>query len=276
MRSPALPLFSLALVALVALVALPAMPAFADRLAPPDPGPVPSGVGRRASTSSAEVEALIVPPGGGAGARARRIEPPGPVPGLDVATLRAALQATRADLEQCLATSGITGTMRVTARVAVSHALALDIVAPRRDAAAEQCAELVLRRALTHLAAGPVGRAVRASLTVRRRTPRVPRPAPPATGDLAAFEAPVHEAIERDRAAMLSCLSSAAPGVVGEASLRVRLAPDGSLTLASASLPPGVPAGPALPCLSARIANLRFSPAPRRAVTIVHTLPLGL
>lgn len=220
------------------------------------------------TTSSAPVVA-------GGGARARIA----PDPYLDTVTFRAALQATNGDLEQCMAASGLTGTMRVTARVALSHSLDFDISAPRRDAAATQCAELVLRRALTGIAARPIARPLRATLAVRHRMPRPPRvppPAPPATGDLASFEGPVHAAIERDRAAMLSCLSSAAPGVVGNASLRVTLAPDGSLSLTSASMPTGVPAGPALPCLSARIAQLRFSPAPRRAIAIEHTLPLGL
>ena len=75
---------------------------------------------------------------------------------------------------------------------------------------------------------------------------------------------------------MISCLSTASPGLVGNATLRMTLTTDGTLTLASASLPTGVPAGPALPCLSSRIAQLRFSPTPPRALTIEHTLPLGL
>lgn len=226
--------------------------------------------------SSSEVEGRGVGGGTGMGARALIAQPE---PGLSAATFRAALQGTSGDLEQCLVASALTGTMRVTARVALSHALDLQITAPRHDVAATQCAELVLRRALTAVAARPLSRPLRATLSVRHRTARpgrVPPPAPPATGDLSSFEGPVHAAIERDRAAMLSCLSSAAPGVVGEASLRVTLAPDGSLSLTSANLPPGVPAGPALPCLSSRIAQLRFSPAPPRAVAITHTLPLGL
>jgi hypothetical protein len=199
-----------------------------------------------------------------------------PDPHLRAPELRVALQRTSPALEQCLTDAGLAGAMRVTARIDTFHALELTIVAPRHDAVATQCAELVLRRALTGIAARPVERPMRASLTVRHRLPRVPRPAPPATGELAAFEGPVHAAIDGDRSAMIQCLSGAAPGVVGEASLRVTLAPDGSLSLASARMPTGVPAGPALPCLSSRIAQLRFSPAPRRAITIVHALPLGL
>jgi hypothetical protein len=216
------------------------------------------------------------PHGGGAGAARVRIAPD---PTLDPVEFRVALQRTSGALEQCLADAGLTGALRVTASVQMSHALDLAIVAPRHDAVTTQCAELVLRRALTAIAARPLSRPLRASLTVRHRTPRPPRvppPAPPATGELAAFEGPVHAAIERDRSAMIQCLSGAAPGVAGEASLRVTLAPDGSLSLTSASMPTGVPAGPALPCLSARIAQLRFSPAPRRAIAITHALPLGL
>ena len=212
---------------------------------------------------------------GGAGVRVRIAQDPP----LQSTELRVALQATSEQLDQCLVTSGLTGTMRVTARVALSHALGLDITAPRHDVVATQCAELVLRRALTTIAARPLTRPLHATLVVRHRAvrpPPVPRPALPASGELTAFEGPVHAAIEGDRAAMISCLSGAAPGVVGDASLRVTLAPDGSLALASASLPTGVPAGPALPCLSSRIAQLRFSPAPPRAMTISHTLPLGL
>jgi hypothetical protein len=202
-----------------------------------------------------------------------------PVPAITSVDVRLALQGTRPELERCLADAGLTGSLRVTARIAVSHSLSVSIVAPRHDAGVSQCAELVVRRALTQLAAEPLARAVSSSLTVRRRAPRPPRvppPAPPPTGDLAAFEGPVHAAIEHDRAAMLSCLSGAAPGVVGDASLRLTLLPDGSLSLTSASLPTGVPAGPALPCMSARVSQMRFSPAPPRAMTIEHTLPLGL
>lgn len=261
---------------LVAVVLLVPMGVSAHRRPPPPP---PHG--GTSSGGAADMDELMdsgdsaTSAGPTLGARARIA----PDPGLDAATFRGALQATHGDLEQCMAASGLTGTMRVTARVALSHALALDIAAPRHDGATTQCAELVLRRALTAIAGRPLSRPLRASLTVRRREPRAPRvppPAPPARADLAAFEGPVHAAIERDRAAMLSCLSSAAPGLVGNATLRLTLAPDGSLTLASARLPTGVPAGPALPCLSSRIAQLRFSPAPPRSFAIEHTLPLGL
>jgi hypothetical protein len=244
--------------------------ALADRM--------PQAAELQAQGAGAEVEATSVGRAGGyAGPRARaRIAPD---PGLDLPTFRAAVQRTAPALEQCLVAAGLTGTMRVTARVELSHAMAFDIVAPRRDPGATQCAELELRRALTQIAAQVITHPVHTTITVRHRAvraPRVPHPPPPAHGDLAAFEAPVHAAMENDRFAMLQCLSAAAPGVVGQASLRLTLAPDGSLALASASLPTGVPAGPALPCLSARVSQLRFSPAPPRAMTITHTFPLGL
>lgn len=256
----------------LALATVP-LHASAHRTALPSDAPTeltaPAGDELAASTSAA--------PGVGAGARARRLPPPPPPGGgLSSAELRRTLATTRADLEQCLAASALPGSLRVTVRVATSHALSVAVVAPRHDVAASRCAELVVRRALTQLAAEPITHAVSASLSVRRRTPRPPPPAPPPTGELSGFEAPVHAAIERDRSAMISCLSSAAPGTTGEATLRMTLGPDGSLTLASASLPSGVPAGPALPCLASRIANLRFSPAPPREMSVTHTLPLGL
>jgi len=216
---------------------------------------------------------VSAPMGGGARLRVA------PDPDLDARALRSALQSTSGELEQCLVASALTGTIRVTARIALSHALGLDIAAPRHDVAATQCAELVLRRALTAVAARPLTHPLRATLAVQHRTPRAPRvppPAPAPSGDLAAFEGPVHAAIENDRSAMISCLSSGAPGTVGDASLRMTLAADGTLSLARASLPSGVVAGPALSCLSSRIAQLRFAPAPPRAMTITHTLPLGL
>lgn len=274
-------------IALVLLLALVPAAASARRAAPPPPPP-PHQATSDGDAAGADAELAAdrlavpgesttrAPGGGGAGARAH-IAPIDP--GLDAISFRAALQRTSAAIEQCMADAGVAGTTRVTARLALSHALDFSIVAPHRDVPTTQCVELALRRALTQVAAQPLTRALRATLTVRHRIPRPPRvppPAPPATGDLASFEGPVHAAIERDRAAMISCLSGAAPGVVGNASLRVTLAPDGSLTLTSASMPAGVPAGPALPCLSSRVAQLRFSPAPRRAIAIEHTLPLGL
>jgi hypothetical protein len=218
---------------------------------------------------SAATTTPVVPGGRAGGARMRRppIDPPA-----TTTDLRAALQATQADLQQCLATAGLAGSLRVTARISTSHSLALDITTPRSEQSSHACAELVLRRALTGLAGRPIARPLRSSLTVRRRATRSPPP-PTATS---AFDGPVHAAIDRDRIAMLQCLSAGAPGVVGTAALRVTLSPDGSLMLTSATLPPGIDAGPALPCLSARIAQLRFAPAPPSAMAIEHTLPLGL
>jgi len=261
----------LAVLVLALVLVVPAA-ALAHR-APPRLGEATSAGGAAGPAADA-----IAPGGGGVGAGAarRRImaDPP-----LDAPTLHAALAGTSGELEQCMAASGVSGTIHVTASISLAHALGLDIGAPRHDVAVTQCAELVLRRALTALAARPLDRPLRSTLAVRHRVPRAPRvppPAPPATGDLSAFEGPVRAAIENDRSAMISCLSSAAPGTTGDASLRMTLRPDGTLSLASASLPSGVPAGPALPCLSSRIANLHFAPAPPRAITITHTLPLGL
>ena len=266
-------------IASIALCLLVPSVALAHRGLRPDVG----GGGSGARAIDEDVGGLVgdsatmsAPVEGGRGAGARRRMPPVD-PSLDVSELRAALQATRADLEQCMAASGLAGSLSVTARISLAHSLALDITTPHADAASHDCAELVLRRALTTMAARPITRALRSTLTVRRRAPRASVPVTPRpSGDLSAFEGPVHAAIERDRSAMIACLSSAAPGVVGNASLRVTLAPDGSLMLSSASLPTGVPAGPALPCLSGRIAQLRFAPAPPRAMVIEHSLPLGL
>jgi hypothetical protein len=188
--------------------------------------------------------------------------------------LRDALQRTRAELEQCLVTAGLTGTLRVTARITTTHSLQLDIRTPRSEVPSRGCVDLALRRTLTQLAARPVDRTIRASLSVRHVEPRVPRPPPHV--DSGPFAAPVHEAIERDRLAMIQCLSSAAPGTTGEATLHMTLAADGTLALTRVEMPSGVPAGSALPCLSSRIAQLRFAPAPPSAIDVAHTLPLGL
>lgn len=266
--------------ALCALLVLAPASASARRRPPPPPPPA-AGAGDAAAPAEQQAPGLVAPPVGygaavGSGAARLRVAPD---PGVDTAAFRAALQATQPQLVQCMVTSELAGTLRVTARVAMSHALDLDIQAPNHDAAVTQCAELALRRALTAIAAQPLTRPLRSTLAVRRRRPapaRVPRPARPVTADVASFEGPVHASIERDRSALISCLSSASPGMVGNATLRLTLARDGSLTLSSASLPTGVPAGPALPCIAARVAQMRFSPAPSRSITIEHTISLDL
>jgi hypothetical protein len=225
-------------------------------------------------------EELAVPSGGGAstmGARAMMVQPPPPV---QASQFRAQLQGRAAEIEACMAAAGFAGSTRVTATMTPQNVLSVAVVVrPHDDAAVRDCAELAVRRALDRFAHAPLARTLRSSLTVRHRLPRAPRvppvvPEPSPAGD--AFAAPVHAAIDRDRTALVSCLSSPAPELEGSATLQVTFTPDGRLTLVSVSLPHGAPVGTGLPCMSARIANLQVAPAPPRAITIEHTLPLGL
>lgn len=210
------------------------------------------------------------------GARAR-IAPPQPQP--TSADVRAALERSRAAIAGCMDDAGYVGSVRVTARIETSRALTVTVTPRPADPGVRACADLAAQRQLANVAGGLIRRTLRGSITVRRRgaAPRPPAPPPhrPSGAD-AALAGPVQARLDQDRGGLLQCLSAAAPGVVGRATLRVTLQPDGSLVLSSASLPTGTPAGPALPCLSARIGTLRFAPAPLRPLAIDYTIELGL
>jgi hypothetical protein len=208
---------------------------------------------------------------------ARRAPPHTPT----TADVRAALGRARAEIATCLETAGFVGSVRVDARIETSRALTVTVTPRPVDPGVRACADLAAQRQLANVAAGNIRRTLRGSITVRRRgvappPPPHPRHPRPPSGADAPLAGSVRARLDQDRGGLLQCLSSAAPGVVGQATLRVTLQPDGSLVLSSASLPPGIPAGPALPCLSARIGTLRFAPAPSRPLAIEHTIELGL
>ncbi len=227
---------------------------------------------RRAQTA-ADVEA---PPSGYGASAMTRQPPPHWDAGLTRSELRAALAEVRAPIQQCMTEAQRTGVTRVTARVQLSHVLDVDVRAPDGDAAVTACVELVVRRRLTPLAARILDRAVSATLSVRRRAPRPPRPAhpphAPPTPAPVGVEAQVHAALDRDRTAMWSCLTAGGADPSGTATLDLTLGADGALALTAAGLPTGVVAGSALGCLSDRITQLRFAPAPASAVAIHHVL----
>jgi hypothetical protein len=236
------------------------------------PPHAPSDGGRQGTSSGMAVDMLeqdelTVGVGG-----ARRPPPPAPT----TADVRGALESARPAIAACLDAAGYVGSVRVAARIETSHALEVTVGPRSADAGVRACVELEAQRRLANVAAEFVPRTLRASITVRRRAAAPPRHRRPSRSADAALAGPVHARLDQDRAALLQCLSSAAPGVVGRATLRVTLQPDGSLVLSSASLPTAVPAGPALPCLSGRIGSLRFAPAPSRPLAIDHTIELGL
>jgi hypothetical protein len=188
------------------------------------------------------------------------------------AEVRAALEGARPDITACLDRNGFVGTVRVSARLETSGALVVTVSPRPASEAVRACGELEAQRRLANLA---VVRTVRATITVRRRAAaRAPAPPAPPTDELA-FEGPVHASLDGDRAGLLQCLATSAPGVLGRATLHLTLQPDGTLLLSSASLPTGLPAEPALPCLSRRIEALRFAPAPARPLEIDHTIELA-
>ncbi len=233
--------------------------------------------GDRAELEASSSGAVADQIGTGMGARARRPPPYTP----SSADIRAALARARPDIAACLDASGYVGSVRVDARIETSRALTVTVTPHPADGGVRACADLAAQRQLANVAGGFIRRTIRGSITVRRRgaiAPRLPRPdhVRPPSGPDAALAGPVHARLDQDRVGLLQCLSAAAPGVVGRATLRLTLQPDGSLVLSSASLPTGVPAGPGLPCLSARIGTLRFAPAPARPLAITHTIELGL
>lgn len=246
-----------ALVLLLALVAVPG-----------------TALARRAAIVS-DMEAP--PHGSGMGAVARPPPPPGPQ-WLSQADLAIAMRGLRPQIEQCMTDAHRDGTARVTVRIHRSHVLDVDVRAPGDDVAIRQCIELVVQRQLTLYAQMDVRRDLRTSVSVRHREPRAPRaprvpaPPPPAPPAPTGVEAQVHTAIDRDGLALWSCLTAGGADPSGTATLDVTLGPDGALALTGAGLPTGVVAAPALACLSARITQMRFSPAPARAVAIHHVL----
>lgn len=210
--------------------------------------------------------------GGAAGAPAARRMPPVPPPPADDAELRAALERARPEMQACIDAVMVRGGATVRARISRDAALRLTIRArPRRDAAVEGCIDTAARRHVTPLLGRPLRRALSASIRLGATSVRPPDPPPPRPPAGDARE--VHDALDAWSGSLRRCLDAASPGLTGTVTLRVVAHRDGSMVLESASLPPGVPAGPMLVCLQNEVAHVRVSEGGERSVS--HDLTLG-
>lgn len=250
---------ALALTALALVLFVPPM-ARADRARRPSDGLIAD-----------RDELMEAPPSGrgagSAGAVARmRVPPDPPVVTND---LRAALERARPEMQACLDAAGLRGGT-VRARISRDAALRLTIRSRPRDGAAEACVEIAAQRHVTPLLARPISRALSASIRLGSR-PRPPVSPPPPSGDGGDRE--VHSRIDASSGLLRRCLDDAFPGLTGAVTLGVVAHRDGSMVLESASLPPGVPAGPMLVCLQNEVLHLRVSAGSERRVT--HALTLG-
>ena len=246
-------------VLLVGLVLLPSS-ALAHR-APPD---------REAVDDLAASERDF--PDSGIGAMARQW-PPG---GLQVSRptnrdVRAALDRAQGAISACLTAAAYVGSVRVAAQVETSRSILVTVTPRPLNEGVRACAELAAQSELANLASGEPRRTIRGSITVRRRDPAAPAP----RGGADPRAQAVHRRLNQDRVGLRTCVTSAAPGAVGRATLHVTLQPDGSLALSTADLPTGVPAGPTLACLSGRIGSLHLAPAAGDPLPVAHVIRLG-
>jgi|GEM_PF-3046777 len=260
---------TLALAALIAFIAFPVgvradRPAEAEaELIEPFADDSP-GTGARSSRAAGGRVA-----GGYAGVRARRV--PDPIPGLTRDELRLALERARLEMQACADGAGLRGA-NITARISRDAALRLTVRGRPRDTGAEMCIDTAARRHVTPLLSRPITRALSATVRLGASGPRPPSPPPPRP-PVGVDEREIHDRIDASSGSLRRCLDEAYPGLTGTVTLRVAAHRDGTMTLESASLPPGVAAGPMLVCLQSEVSRLHVTAGAERRAT--HDLHLG-
>ena len=203
----------------------------------------------------------------------RPVEPPPPPP-MSASELAVAMIRADAVVRACAEDAG-PAIARVTVRHSRRRGLSVSAVTRPRRRAVEACVRRAVEIQIVSAARGAPDRPLATARTYRLRPPADPRAA-------LLFEA--RSALDGGLAQMQGCMPPPTSARRGDVALRVRVEPDGTLTLVRARFPTlerrgglglgGLSDDDMLTCVSSIVSGLHVS-APSEPVEIGHRLPFG-